>query len=164
MGSTTSKGYPFPVGTDRVMDGDDAIQALAEAINGDALFTKATTVGHSLPAGANTEVQWNAAAPNGCALTKTSATVWTVTLAGLYVVSAVAFTTGFTPAGQRAYMQLNAGPIVGRQGFDGENTTTPTLVAALVAGDQIKLAAFVSVATSVAPATGLLHVARLGRS
>jgi hypothetical protein len=31
MGSTTAKGYPYPVGTDRVMDGDNAIQSLAEA-------------------------------------------------------------------------------------------------------------------------------------
>ena len=33
MGSTTAKGYPYPVGTDRVMDGDNAIQALAEAVD-----------------------------------------------------------------------------------------------------------------------------------
>lgn len=33
MGSVTPKfGYPYPVGTDRVMDGDDAIAALATAI------------------------------------------------------------------------------------------------------------------------------------
>lgn len=30
MGSTTTHGFPFPVGTDRVMDGDNAIQALAQ--------------------------------------------------------------------------------------------------------------------------------------
>jgi L-aminopeptidase/D-esterase-like protein len=33
MGSQTAKGYPYPIGTDRVMDGDNAIQALAEAID-----------------------------------------------------------------------------------------------------------------------------------
>jgi hypothetical protein len=31
MGSTTPHGLPFPVGTDRVMDGDNAIEALARA-------------------------------------------------------------------------------------------------------------------------------------
>ena len=31
MGSVTAKGYPYPVGTDRVSDGDNAIQALATA-------------------------------------------------------------------------------------------------------------------------------------
>lgn len=30
MPSATTHGYPFPVGTDRVMDGDNAIQALAQ--------------------------------------------------------------------------------------------------------------------------------------
>lgn len=33
MGDVTTHGLPFPVGTDRVMDGDDAIQALAEAVD-----------------------------------------------------------------------------------------------------------------------------------
>lgn len=34
MGSTTTDGLPYPVGTDRVMDGDNAMQALAEALTG----------------------------------------------------------------------------------------------------------------------------------
>lgn len=33
MPSTTTKGYPYPVGTDRVMDGDDSIKSLAEAVD-----------------------------------------------------------------------------------------------------------------------------------
>lgn len=44
MGSTTTNGLPYPVGTDRVMDGDNAIQALAEAIDTKALFTGDTGV------------------------------------------------------------------------------------------------------------------------
>lgn len=32
-GFTPDKGYPFPVGTDRVMDGDDAIHALAQTVD-----------------------------------------------------------------------------------------------------------------------------------
>jgi hypothetical protein len=32
MTGTTAKGYPYPTGTDRVMDGDNAIQALAEKV------------------------------------------------------------------------------------------------------------------------------------
>lgn len=31
--ATTPKGYPYPTGTDRVVDGDNAIQALATAID-----------------------------------------------------------------------------------------------------------------------------------
>lgn len=30
MPATTTRGFPYPVGTDRVMDGDDAIRSLAE--------------------------------------------------------------------------------------------------------------------------------------
>jgi hypothetical protein len=33
MGDTTAHGLPYPVGTDRVMDGDNAMQALAEAVD-----------------------------------------------------------------------------------------------------------------------------------
>ena len=33
MGSTTTNGLPYPTGDDRVMDGDNAIQALAEALD-----------------------------------------------------------------------------------------------------------------------------------
>lgn len=34
MGGTTSPyGFPYPTGTDRVMDGDNAMQALAEAVD-----------------------------------------------------------------------------------------------------------------------------------
>lgn len=33
MPATTPKGYPYPVGSDLVMEGDDAIQALAETID-----------------------------------------------------------------------------------------------------------------------------------
>lgn len=32
MPSTTSKGLPYPLGTDRVMDGDDQIRKLAQAV------------------------------------------------------------------------------------------------------------------------------------
>lgn len=31
--ASTSKGFPYPLGTDRVMDGDNAIQALAQKID-----------------------------------------------------------------------------------------------------------------------------------
>lgn len=32
--ATTPKGYPYPLGTDRVMDGDNVVQALATAVDG----------------------------------------------------------------------------------------------------------------------------------
>ena len=33
-GTTPKYGFPYPTGTDRVMDGDNAIQALAESVEG----------------------------------------------------------------------------------------------------------------------------------
>lgn len=33
MPANTAKGWPYPVGTDRVADGDDAIKALAEKLD-----------------------------------------------------------------------------------------------------------------------------------
>lgn len=33
MPANTPRGYPYPLGTDRVMDGDDSIRALAEAVD-----------------------------------------------------------------------------------------------------------------------------------
>lgn len=50
MGSqTTPLRYPYPTGGDRVMDGDNAIQALAEALNNDnAGATYALTLSGSL--------------------------------------------------------------------------------------------------------------------
>jgi hypothetical protein len=50
MGSTTTHGAPFPVGTDRVMDGDNAIQALAEWVD--------TTVYGGAPASAAAPGVW----------------------------------------------------------------------------------------------------------
>ena len=32
MPANTAKGYPYPLGTDRLMDGDDSIHALATAV------------------------------------------------------------------------------------------------------------------------------------
>lgn len=166
--ANTAKGYPYPVGTDRVMDGDDAIKALAEAIEADANVSRATTVGHSLTGGAATAVQWNAASPNGCALTKTSATVWTITKAGLYVMTAQAYTTGFQPVGQRSYMQLvvTAPSMVHthRQSFAGENTTSCTVACACAPGDTITFSMQPYAGTTCAADTGILEVMRLGRT
>lgn len=163
--ANTPKGYPYPVGTDRVMDGDDAIRALAEAVDSDALYTRATNTGQGpLVVNTATAILWNAAAPNGCALTKTSTSVWTVTKAGLYVVTGGVFTTGFSPAGGRNYLELVAGNTRNRQTWAGENTTAPTVVAALIAGDVITLTILAAQATNVAADTGFLNVCRLGRS
>jgi len=55
MGSQTAHGYPYPVGTDRVMDGDDAIRALAEKIDANvAAGFYAATINVTIPTAADT--------------------------------------------------------------------------------------------------------------
>lgn len=51
--ATTTRGYPYPVGTDRVMDGDDAIHALASSVDSQVGQVQAGTL-QVTPAGANT--------------------------------------------------------------------------------------------------------------
>lgn len=48
MTANTARGYPYPVGTDRVMDGDDVIHSLADKVN-DQLGASASGSG-TLPA------------------------------------------------------------------------------------------------------------------
>ena len=52
MVATTPKNYPYPVGTDRVMDGDDAIHNLAIAIDYNVANMAGGTVIASVPANA----------------------------------------------------------------------------------------------------------------
>lgn len=161
MPSTTTKGYPFPVGTDRVMDGDNAIQALAEAVDADLSIMKCITLGQSVAAGAVTSVSWAAATENGPALTKTSASVWTVTQAGIYVVSAQV--SGATQA-SRAHLELWAGNYSARSVSTGENRGAAALVQRLIVGDTIRADVFWTTAASVtAGGGGYLNVARIGR-
>lgn len=55
MGGTTGHGLPFPTGTDRVMDGDNAIEALARAVDtallGDTGVITPAAAGFTLAAG-----------------------------------------------------------------------------------------------------------------
>jgi hypothetical protein len=61
--ATNPKGYPYPVGTDRVMDGDDAIKALADAVAaklGQQVATGQASVGLNAAASANVAVTFPA--------------------------------------------------------------------------------------------------------
>ena len=63
--ANTPKGIPYPIGTDRVMDGDNAMQAIAEKV--DALLP--VTVRGSL----TTDASGYATVPHGQATTPTAA-------------------------------------------------------------------------------------------
>lgn len=66
MGDTTTHGAPFPVGTDRVMDGDNAIKALAEWVDG-RLYAA------SAPSGALAPGVWQNATVTVCTSTTLAA-------------------------------------------------------------------------------------------
>ena len=64
MPASTAHGYPYPVGTDRVADGDNAIQALAEKVEANlvgGVWSAAVTVNLTATAtGANQVVTFPA--------------------------------------------------------------------------------------------------------
>jgi len=172
MGSTTSKGYPFPVGTDRVMDGDDAIKALAEAVDMDSRYTRATTKGQSVALNVQADIVWNAPSPNEAGLTVSSTVMFTFTVPGIYVISATFIASAFASISARAYFILSVGPNAAtggvpdsnRAAWSGENTVTCTTVRRCIAGDVIKAAVLGNdEAFSVGANTGWLNVARLAR-
>lgn len=68
MGSTTNLALPYPEGTDFVIDGDDAIQALAEAADADSVqWAKLAQSGTQNFLDSNPEaVEWT---PGSCELT-----------------------------------------------------------------------------------------------
>jgi hypothetical protein len=51
--ATTPKGYPYPLGTDRVMDGDDVIHELAEAVDTKTGVSASGTAITPVPSGLN---------------------------------------------------------------------------------------------------------------
>lgn len=99
MGSATANGYPYPVGTDRVMDGDDAIKALAEAADAKAGITAA---GQGSIVGGATTGQLVVTFPAGRFAVAPTAVVGNGKDSSLYLISTSTFTaTTFTATGRR---------------------------------------------------------------
>src|SRR5262245_21823500 len=112
MGSTTpTNGLPYPVGTDRVMDGDDAIAALALALDPPWV---------ALPLGANMSARAGFAVP-GCRLVGTRK----VELRG-----GVQKTTAFANVDVLGTLPANMRPTIQAQlPIAGARTATPATVA-----------------------------------
>lgn len=124
MGSQTAHGFPYPVGTDRVMDGDNAIQALAEKI--DTLLAGMLVQGGAIPAASGTATSWSgsvtfpepfAATPLAVVITGVSSSATVV-----WMLNGTGTTTGFswfaqwnnlasqTNSGNARYMAIGARP------------------------------------------------------
>ena len=116
MPANTPKGYPYPLGTDRVTDGDDAIHALATAVDTRAGVGTAgqrgrppspvalnvqTSVAVTFPAGLFTAAPSVIATAGGgapqqaacswSAVTATGCTLWGVRLSGSAVATTIAY-------------------------------------------------------------------------
>jgi hypothetical protein len=65
MPANTPKGFPYPVGTDRVMDGDDAIKNLATAVDTMLGTAAAAMVTSAVPGSLNTPVSTAITFPAG---------------------------------------------------------------------------------------------------
>lgn len=98
MGGQTVHGFPYPVGTDRVMDGDDAIKALAEKI--DTLLATDLVQGGTIAAVTSTATSWSgsvtfpvpyAGTPTSIVITGQSASATVV-----WMVNGAGATTGFS--------------------------------------------------------------------
>jgi hypothetical protein len=94
----TGHGYPYPVGTDRVMDGDDAIHALATAVDTQAgvlasgkatvpITVQGTTasVAVTFPAGRFNGVPFVATSPVGNAPQQFTQSIASVTATGFTI-------------------------------------------------------------------------------
>ena len=92
MPATTTQGVPYPLGTDRVMDGDNAIQALAQWVDNSICFGAAYT--NAAGPGVGGTMWFNSqpiALGGGCALGGTfPVTGITVPRKGWYQLHAVA--------------------------------------------------------------------------
>jgi hypothetical protein len=95
--ATTAGGLPYPIGTDKVVDGDDAIKALAERVDvalmwgGSIRFFRSVDQG-GIAASVWTRVSWNGNAPapevGGLQPWTYAGDTLTLTKSGFYIVHA----------------------------------------------------------------------------
>lgn len=106
--ASTALGYPYPVGTDRVMDGDDVIAGLANAVNdklgvfrcGTVVVatpdTAAGTMAITFPAGLFTAVPAVGASPQASAPLSWAASGYQPTVSGMQVKAQKSASAGAT--------------------------------------------------------------------
>lgn len=153
MGSTTSHGFPYPVGTDRVMDGDNAMQALAQYTDDYLLAGKvprcriAYASTQSIPNNVATDLNMSGATVvyDTAAMADTANSRILIKQTGLYVITLTlgwvnpgtptGFRMGFiikNPTGSNTYLANDY-----RAYGSGSNVNLVTDPLPLVAGDSI---------------------------
>lgn len=100
MPSTTTNGYPYPLGTDRVMDGDDSIHALADKVEANLKAgVLAGTVSGQIPANGTESPPVTVTLPVGRFLTPPVVVTSALSLAGaLWTTSGTTSVSSFQVA------------------------------------------------------------------
>jgi len=110
MPANTAKGYPYPLGTDRVTDGDDAIHNLAAAVDTRTGVGTAGTVVTPVPGALNTQTSVAVTFPAGL-FTATPAVL--VSIGGGNPAQAAASWSAPTAAGVTLWGVRLSGSLVG---------------------------------------------------
>lgn len=87
-GTTARLKIPYPQGTDRVMDGDNAMQTIAETLDGQAVGFVASSAGLVIPTASFTGLACTSLANVGGGYNQTTGG-FTVPVTGIYAVSGV---------------------------------------------------------------------------
>jgi|SRR5215471_1582865 len=155
MPSSTARGFPYPLGTDPLSQGDDAIHSLASYLDanvpkyGDAtdpnycrVYRSLTT---SVPNAGTAVLTWDQESwnPTGMHSIATNPTRVTIGVAGKYlIVASVGFTSNATGYRQTV-IQINGSTALGRTNLQAANGAThiqtTTVEAQLNVGDYIEV-------------------------
>lgn len=181
MPANTTNGLPYPLGTDRVADGDDAIKNLAEAVdaqlwgpaggvqiaavtlgapNGWYRLVGATTEDTSVPGGIPFRGGFKSDGPG----------LLTIPEDGIYAVSAIVnVLAGSVSSAGRRFVGVGVSPATSPFTYGGSawaNNASGWVSFAdtvkLLAGDQIGAYIYTDVANHYANPAGRLHAVRVG--
>jgi hypothetical protein len=173
MGGTTPiSNLPYPLGTDRVMDGDDAIKALATALDPFGISARGAV---SFPlwnySGTGFQAMGSGVADAGfpCVNCAVTATGVRVNIAGVYAVTAaVSYNAGTvgTVGRRSASVGVNGGVSVLQNTIAWASNAGGGMVAAgvlfLAANDVVGTQRYTDIANHFSSTTGWVSVARIG--
>lgn len=146
MGNTANRAYPYPANTDPLANMAAAIQALANALDTDAVFSPGAMVtanSFSVPNNVNTVVSWNTEVSDTDNIWDASApTLFNIHKPGLYIVTAALGLQNASTTGERVLMLQKNGVEVARMaGVMSGGWEVPNLAKQLrlVNGDALRL-------------------------
>lgn len=151
--ATTSGGLPYPVGTDKVVDGDNQIRALAEAVDARTAaprYREFTLLRAGVPTGAqvyNLDATQTYAAPKSFVYSwDQTAHQFTLSDPGTYLISASVYIdwgNGGTGANLKLMQKTGTGTndFLGQSAYGGGQNATLTVLVRLVTAAAFQIAA-----------------------